>query len=276
MQFALVLVAMMVGSGMAELDPCLYHFTEIQFNYEEGSSGAAPGGKAAGGAGTFKLQVGGHVKSANVKHVALDGTTSDSFDISLDDLNKEEGVKTTSDAEEFYRDIDVTKKVKENNWYLICVTSTIIAAGKPTTCNRCTLKKVCKNQETCTTRFANSTLVYRLTSRNQVVIAYFVQDLPGGSATLRSKVFFKPADRYCAPALYDEPIKVIETPVVANSIAYVTIEGLKAKEFYFVNTDATIKTKDGKSTELINYLSATNREEIKSCSALPNTSERSC
>jgi len=168
------------------------------------------------------------------------------------------------------------KKIKENEWYLICVTSTIIASNKPTTCNRCTLKKVCKNQETCTTRFANSTLVYRLTSRNQVVIAYFVQDLPGGSATLRSKIFFKPADRYCAPALYDEPVKVVETPVVANSIAYVTIDGLKAKEFYFVNTDATIKTKDGKSTELINYFSASNREEIKSCSALPNVSERSC
>jgi len=250
------------------LDPCLYHFTEIQFNYEE-SDGAAKG------AGTWKLQVGAHVKTANVKHI-VDGVASDSYDLTLDDFNKEEGVKTTGDAEEFYRDVDVTKKVKENDWYLICVTSNVIAAGKPVSCNRCTLKKACKHLDTCTTRFTNSTLVYRLTSRNQVVVSYFIQDLPVASATLKSKVFFKPNDRYCAPALYDTPVKTIETNVVPNTIAYVTIDDLKAKEEYFVNTDATIKLKDGKTVDLVNYISGINRDNIKSCGDLPKINDKIC
>jgi len=261
---SLLVLVVCASSVLSALDPCLYHFTEIQFAFDDGK---------------WKLQVGGHAQKVNVKHI-VDGAATDSFDLALtspDELKPEE-VKSTAEREEFYREADVSKKnIKENDWYLICVTTSIIAANKPTSCNRCTLKKACKSADgSCTTRFVNSTLVYRLTTRNQAVVSYFVQDLPVGTAVLRAKVFFKPSDRYCAPALYDEPVKTIETTVVPNSIAYVTIDGLRAKELYFVNHDAVLKLKDGKSYDLVNYLSGTNRDEIKSCSALPVSNEHSC
>jgi len=272
MQLSALLVIFCSISVFA-LDPCLYHFTETQIVFEESGSNTTKG------AGVWKLQVGGHVKAVNVKRLTADGA-GDGFDLALtaqDELHAE-GVQSTAEAEEFFREADLSKRgIKENDWYLICLTSTVIADNKPTTCNRCTVKKACKGTDgSCTTRFVNSTLVYRLTTRNQAVVSYFVQDLPGASAVLKSKVFFKPADRYCAPALYDEAVKTIETTITPNSIAYVTVDGLKAKENYFVNTDATLKTKDGKSYELVNYISGGNRDEIRSCPNLPQANERSC
>jgi len=221
------------------------------------------------------LQVGGHVKTASVKHI-VDGAATDSYDLTLADFDREDGVKSTAELEEFYRDDDITSKVKENEWYLICITSTVTANDKTNTCNRCTMKKACKATDgTCTTRFINSTLIYRLTSLSQVVVAYFVQDLPVDSAVIKSNVFFKPSDRYCASSLYDTPVKTYETTVVPSSIAYVTVEGLKKDELYFVDTDVSLTLKDGKTYEFKEYLSAGNRNEIRSCNETKAVSDRS-
>jgi len=257
-QLSLLLVLGFCYTGYC-LDPCLYHLSEIQFNYVETSEGGRNSSK-------WMLQVGGHVKTASVKHI-VDGAATDSYDLTLADFDREDGVKSTAELEEFYRDDDVTSKVKENEWYLICVTSTVTANGKTNTCNRCTLKKACKGvaDGTCSTRFINTTVIYRQTTKNQVVVAYFVQDLPLANAVVKSNVFFKPSDRYCASSLYDTPIKTIETTVVPNSIAYVTVDGLKTDELYFVDTDVTIKLKDGKTYELPEYMSADRRVEIRSC-----------